>query len=68
LIIDLRGAAAAPESRWLSDRLDFRSIGALAMEYAFYPTVVTDHFDALIFFDQTHPSVPLSSNTQSPLR
>jgi hypothetical protein len=36
----------------------------MAMEYAFYPTVITEQFDALVYFDMTNPSVLL--RTQRP--
>ncbi len=56
LMLDLRPAATVPEARWLGRQLDFRSIGAMAVDYAFYPTVVTDHFDVLVYFDRSSPS------------
>ena len=59
-VLDLRSASAeSPRSGWLTGTLDFRSIGAMAVEYAFYPGVVTGMFDALVFFDESHPSRPL---------
>jgi len=33
-----------------------RSIGSMAMDYAFYNTVVSKEFDAIIYFDKTTPS------------
>jgi len=60
-MLDLRLASPNdPNSAWLTKPIDFRSIGALAMSYAFYQTNVSDNFDILIFFDQTHPSVLLN--------
>ncbi len=60
LILDLRRAdVKSPDSAWLRKELDFRSIGALAVDDAFNSTVVADEFDVLIYFDQTRPSVPL---------
>jgi erythromycin esterase len=65
LVLDLRLAEEGSEvSGWLTRSLDFRSIGAMAMEYAFYPTVITEQFDALVYFDMTNPSVLL--RTQRP--
>lgn len=59
-VLDLRSASPeSPRSGWLTGTLDFRSIGAMAVEYAFFGGVVTDMFDALIFFDESHPSRPL---------
>ena len=45
-----------PESLWLSKKLNCRSIGALAMENQFYPTILTDLFDAIIYIDKTNAS------------
>lgn len=56
LIIDLRSVSKSSETQWLNNQLDFRSIGNRALDYAFYQTVITDEFDALIFFDETAPS------------
>ena len=59
-VLDLRRASEeSPHSGWLTQELDFRSIGAVAVEFAFFPTVVTDMFDALIFFSESTPSVSL---------
>ncbi len=66
LIIDIRGAGKSPNSAWLKQKLDFRSIGAMAMDYAFYPTVLTDQFDVLIYFDESHPSVLLETPRPTP--
>ncbi len=66
LILDLRGAGESPESAWLDEKLDFRSIGSRPRDYAFYPTVVTDQFDVLIYFDRSHPSVPLETPRPKP--
>jgi erythromycin esterase len=57
LVLDLRRASDAdPESSWLRRAHDFRSIGALAMDQQFYPAVVPDLYDALIYFEQTKAS------------
>ncbi len=64
-MLDLRLASPDnPNSSWLTKPIDFRSIGALAMNYAFYQTKVSDNFDFLIFFDQTHPSVLLNNSSR----
>ena len=55
-ILDLRNVSASPLSSWLNNKLDMRSIGAMAMDYAFYPTVVPNEYDAVIYFDRTNPS------------
>jgi erythromycin esterase len=57
MILDLRKVSEAEKgSRWLMKELDFRSIGAMAMDYAFSPRKITDEFDALIYFEKTTPS------------
>lgn len=66
-ILDLRQASEDdPNAAWLHQRLDFRSIGAIAMDYAFSPVIVTEPYDALIFFDQSHPSVLLNTPRPRP--
>ena len=59
MIINFKNITNNSEADWLNEELDFRSIGAMAMDYAFYRTVITDEFDALIYFDETTPSQPL---------
>ncbi|MCK4916553.1 MAG: erythromycin esterase family protein, partial [Candidatus Eisenbacteria sp.] len=57
MVLDLSVVSTeSVQSGWLAGELDFRSIGAVAVEYAFRPGVVTDMFDALVFFDKSHPS------------
>jgi erythromycin esterase len=57
LILDLREASRGGKGAgWLEQELDFRSIGAMAMEYAFSPRKITEEFDALIYFEKTTPS------------
>lgn len=55
-ILDLRSLSTSPLSNWLNKNLDMRSIGAMAMDYAFYNTIVSKEFDAIIYFDNTTPS------------
>jgi erythromycin esterase-like protein len=53
-ILDLRQASQElPASSWLTKRLDFRSIGALASEKQFQALNVQEAFDALIYIDRT---------------
>jgi erythromycin esterase-like protein len=55
--LDLRKASSQEKgSRWLLEEMDFRSIGAGAIEYAFSPRRVRDEFDILIYFDKSTPS------------
>jgi len=56
LILDLRNISSSPLTNWLNNNLDMRSIGSMAMDYAFYNTVVSKEFDAIIYFDKTTPS------------
>jgi erythromycin esterase len=57
LVLDLRKASKdAPASSWLRRPHDLRSIGALAMERQFYPSVVPNLYDVLIYFDKTTAS------------
>lgn len=56
MILDLRNVSDNPSSSWLNQTLEFREIGARAMDYAFYPAVITKDFDVLIYFDKTTPS------------
>ncbi len=55
-IFDLRKIYSSPLSNWLNSSLYFRSIGALAMDYAFYNTILPEEFDVIIYFDKTTPS------------
>jgi erythromycin esterase len=63
LALDLRHASDdAPESSWLRRPHNFRSIGALAMDRQFFPTVVPDLYDVLLYFDQTKASACFRAN------
>ena len=56
-VLDLRRASKdAPESSWLRRPHDLRSIGAIVIDRQFFPIVVPDAYDVLIYFDQTHAS------------
>jgi erythromycin esterase len=56
-ILDLRQAKQdAKGSRWLFQEMDFRSIGAWPMDYAFISLKVREMFDILVFFENTSPS------------
>jgi erythromycin esterase len=66
LIVDLRTAQpGSAESGWVSKPLDLRSIGAMAMDEAFSQKVLTDEFDALIYFETSTPSVQLANSPPS---
>jgi erythromycin esterase len=57
LVLDLRKASKdAAESSWLRRPHEFRSIGALAVDRQFFPIVVPDAYDVLIYFDKTRAS------------
>ncbi|MCG3137286.1 MAG: hypothetical protein HJJLKODD_01129 [Phycisphaerae bacterium] len=63
LLLDLRQAeAGSATSGWLRQEMDMRSIGALAQEMQFFPVVVTDLYDLLIYLDQTTPTELLFKN------
>ncbi len=53
LFLDLRKFKNSPLSTVFNKELEFRSIGAMAMDYAFYNTIITDEFDILIYFENT---------------
>jgi erythromycin esterase len=56
-IIDIRGALKGePGAQWLNRELEFRSIGAMALDHAFSQRNLTKEFDAIIFFEKTTPS------------
>ena len=56
LFLDLRKIKTSPLASLFNNELEFRSIGAAAMDYAFYKTIITDEFDVLIYFEDTTPS------------
>lgn len=67
LILDMRGVSkSSSESGWLFEKVDFRSIGAMAIDHAFRPVVIADKFDLLIYFDSTSPSVQLNTARPDP--
>lgn len=69
LILDLQDVTGdSPECGWLTRQLDYRSIGAMAVEFAFQRGVMTDMFDALIFFEESHPSISLPRGERPPGR
>jgi len=55
-IFDLRKAKDNPLFSFLKDDIEFRSIGAMALDDAFYKTKIMDEFDAIVYFDKTTPS------------
>jgi erythromycin esterase len=59
-MLDLEKVSASDSlSSWLTQPLDFRNIGARSVDYAFFPTIVTDLYDALIYFEHSNPTVLL---------
>jgi len=59
-ILDLRKASASdPASAWLLGENEFRSIGAVPGDGFYITRTLTQDYDALIYFDQTSPSVLL---------
>jgi erythromycin esterase len=56
-ILDLRAARADdPASGWLHSPMQFRSIGAVAMEQQFHPANLGRMFDLIVFLQQTTPT------------
>ena len=56
-ILDLRAArTGTPASGWLTAPMQFRSIGAMAMERQFLPANLTRAFDLIVFLDETTPT------------
>lgn len=59
-VLDLRGLpASSPAAAWLATPKPHRGAGAIAMKCGYGDTNLAKAFDALIWFDQTHPSVLL---------
>lgn len=55
--IDLRKASRSdPASAWLLGEMEFRSIGAMAVDGFYVTRTLTGMYDALIYFDRTTPS------------
>lgn len=65
-VLDLCRVPNGVPANWLKRGQNFRSIGAVAMRCAFFRTVVADEYDALIWFDQTNPSILLPFDQCSP--
>lgn len=60
--LDLRAVQPADEAaHWLTQPVNFRSIGALAMDQQFMPVVLRDAFDVVIYIDETTPTRGLKS-------
>ncbi len=62
LFLDLRlSEAGSGDSGWLREERPFRSIGALAQEEQFFPTVIAEGFDVLIYLRSTSAAVQLGT-------
>lgn len=60
-ILDLRTARAEdPASGWLHSPMQFRSVGAVAMEQQFHQVNLGGMFDLIVFLQQTTPTRGLS--------
>jgi len=59
MFVDLRRGAADPAAAWLAEPRAFRQIGAVATDYQFFPEVIADRFDVLVYFRETTPAVQL---------
>ena len=58
-VLDLRRVPNGAPATWLKQSQPFRSLGSGAIRCPFYPSVVSNDYDALIWFDKTNPSVLL---------
>ena len=56
LFLDLRKIKTSTLASIFNNELEFRSIGAMTMDYAFNKTIIIDEFDVLIYFEDTTPS------------
>lgn len=56
LVLDLRKLSNSPLTSLTKYEIEFRSIGALAIDEAFITTNITQDYDAIIYFDKTTPS------------
>jgi erythromycin esterase len=56
LIFDLRKVKGSPLFPILAEEIEFRSIGAMAMDEAFSKTKILDEYDAVIYFNKTSPT------------
>lgn len=62
LVLDLGIAkGGTPESGWLLEPVEYRSIGAGAMAEAFTLGTLADMFDAVVYFETSTPSVLLDA-------
>ncbi len=60
LVLDLRTAVpGSAESGWVSELVDMRSIGSMAIPDAFRQVNLAESYDALIYFETSTPSVLL---------
>ena len=64
LALDLRAARREADGQWLLQRHDFRSIGSMWREHAFFPTPVAMRYDLLVYLDQTSPTHLMPGFTQ----
>jgi erythromycin esterase len=56
-ILDLRTSRAGDvQSEWLRNPMQFRSIGALAMDQQFHSTELAKLYDLMVFLDETTPT------------
>jgi len=60
LALDLRLASPSDSSAaWLTEELEFRSVGSLPVPHGFYRSRVAGEFDVILFMDHTTPLRPL---------
>lgn len=60
-VLDMRSAAQDPAAAFLTKPHQFRSIGSMAVDLGFFPIVLANAFDAIIYFDRTKASAAFNS-------
>ena len=61
-ILDLRKAVPdSPESGWLLERRRFRAIGSMGTPQQFFPLVIRDSFDGVVWIQSTSAAQPLAN-------
>lgn len=56
LFLNFRSISNMPETLWLNDEINFRSVGASQLDESFAPIILPKVFDGLIFINDSTPS------------
>ncbi len=67
-VLDLRRAASGEGGAWLKRPHLFRAIGSMSIESGFYMQRVAEAFDAIIYFNRTSATTPVSRPVTSKCR